>query len=125
MTLVDASSWIEFLRGRDSEPSRRVKSLLSAGGAALCDITLVELWLGARGRVEKAALAELQAELDIYPVDNPVWKKACLLARRCRDKGVGAPTVDIVIAACAAHHHLALEHCDHHFDTILPLTASL
>jgi len=123
--LVDASSWIEFLRGRSSESGLRVKGLLTRGEAAWCDLTLVELWNGARGQSEKAALEELEDELRLLPVNENVWAAARLLARRCRDKGLTAPTTDIVVAACAAENDLELEHCDSHFDRILPLTKSL
>ena len=125
MTLVDASSWIEFLRGRDSAPGQRVKHLLSSGEATWCDMTLVELWNGAQGHVEKKALEELESELRIYPVNEQVWASARLLARRCREKGVTASTPDIVIAACAANNKLPLEHCDSHFDKVLPIAAKL
>jgi predicted nucleic acid-binding protein len=124
-TLVDASSWIEFLRGRESPSGQRVKTLLMRGEAAWCDMTLVELWNGARGITEKKALAEMEEELRLYPVNEQVWANARNLARRCREKGVTASTPDIVIAACAAIHKLPLEHCDSHFDKILPLAAKL
>jgi len=123
--LVDASSWIEFLRGRASEPSQRLKALLARGEAAWCELTLVELWNGAQGRVEKEALEELEEELRLYPINEQVWAKSCALARRCREKGVTATTPDIVIAACATYHGLELEHCDSHFEKILPLAAKL
>ncbi len=121
MTLVDASSWIEFLRQRTSEAGLRVKTLLAHGRAAWCELTLVELWNGARGPTEKRVIEELEDELRLFPVNEQVWAKACVLARRCREKGVTVPTTDVVIAACAAQHGLELEHCDDHFDEILPL----
>jgi predicted nucleic acid-binding protein len=125
VTLVDASSWIEFLRGRDSLPGQRVKELLVRGEAAWCDMTLVELWNGAQGTKEKKILQEMEDELRLYPVNPEAWVKARILARRCREKGVTAPTADVVIAACAAHHKLALEHCDSHFDKVLAIAARL
>ncbi len=118
MTLVDASSWIEFLRGRSSEPSLRVKSLLMEGRAAWCELTRVELWNGARGPAEKEALAALEEELEPYPINEQVWAKACALARACRAKGVTVPSTDLIVAACATHHGLPLEHCDNHFGLI-------
>ena len=125
MTLVDASSWIEFLRGRDSVSGQRVKTLLARGDAAWCDMTLVELWNGAQGITEKKVLEELEEELRLYPVNEQVWASARILARRCREKGVTASTPDIVIAACAANNKLPLEYCDSHFDKILPIAAKL
>src|ERR1039458_42778 len=68
MTLVDASSWIEFLRGRSSAASQRVKTLLARGDAAWCDMTLVELWNGAQGHIEKNALEALEEELRLYQI---------------------------------------------------------
>jgi predicted nucleic acid-binding protein len=125
MTLVDASSWIEFLRGRDSEPSQRVKILLARGIAAWCDMTLVELWNGAQGQVEKKALEELELEVRLCAINEQVWTKARLLARRSREKGVTATSADILIAACAASYDLELEHCDGHFAKILPIAKKL
>jgi len=125
MTLVDASSWIEFLRGRDSPSGQRVKTLLMRGEAAWCDMTLVELWNGARGIKEKKILQEMEEELRLYPINEQVWAKARTLARRCREKGVTVPTSDIVIAACAANHQLSMEYCDSHFDKVLPIAARL
>jgi predicted nucleic acid-binding protein len=125
MMLVDASSWIEFLRGRVSEPSQRVKTLLARGSAAWCEFTLVELWNGAQGHVEKKVLEELEAEVQLYAVNEQVWAKARLLARRSRERGITATSGDIVVAACAVTHGLELEHCDKHFDKILPLAKSL
>jgi predicted nucleic acid-binding protein len=121
MTLVDASSWIEFLRGRTSEPGRRVAALLESGEAAWCEITMVELWNGARGQPEKAALKEFEADLQLCLITEQVWAQARNLASRCREKGLTIPTADIVVAACAVHYGVALEHCDRHFDRILPL----
>jgi predicted nucleic acid-binding protein len=125
MRLVDASSWIEFLRGRDSEPSRHVKALLARGDAAWCESTLVELWNGAQGHVEKKALEELEAEVRLYAVNEQVWAKARLLARRSREKGITATSGDIIVAACTVNYGLELEHCDSHFDKILPVAQSL
>ena len=125
MTLVDASSWIEFLRGRQSPSGQRVKTLLMRGDAAWCDMTLVELWNGAQGAAEKKILEEMEEELRLYPVNEQVWANARILARRCREKGVTAPAPGIVIAACAANHKLSLEYCDSHFDKILPIAAKL
>lgn len=125
MKLVDASSWIEFLGGRASEPSQRVKALLARGDAAWCELTLVELWNGAQGQTEKDALEELEEEVRLYPIHEQVWAKARALARRCREKGVTVTTPDIVIAACATTHELEMEHCDRHFDKIMPIAAKL
>ena len=125
MKLVDTSSWVEYLRGRESEAGDRVEVLVLSGEAAWCDMTLVELWHGVRGAKEKRELAEMENEIECVPVNEAVWRLASKLALRCREKGVTVPTSDIVIAACGAAHKLELEHCDGHFDDILPLAKAL
>lgn len=125
MKLVDTSSWVEYLRGRESEAGDNVEVLFLSGEAAWCDMTLVELWHGVRGAKEKQELAEMENEVERVPVDAVVWRLASKLALCCREKGITAPTSDIVIAACAVAHKLELEHCDKHFDEILPLAKSL
>ena len=125
MRLVDTSSWVEYLRQLKSPATDRVGSLLLDGEAAWCDMTAVELRNGARGDREKRDLAELEKEITLLPVNAKVWQLARKLALACREAGLTLPTSDIVIAACATHHRLGLEHCDHHFEKILPIAARL
>lgn len=125
MTLVDTSSWIEYLRQKDSPASHRVQDLLLEAEASWCDMTLVELWHGARGPREKRELAELEKEITLLPVNEDVWNVSRKLARRCRDAGLTVPSADIVIAACAAQHQVPLEHCDSHLERIVPIAAKL
>ena len=125
MTLVDTSSWIEFLRGRASEPGWRVKELIRTERAGWCELIMVELWNGVRPGDETKALTDLEKEIALFRLEAPVWQKACQLAVRCRKGGFTAPTTDLVIAACARHYDLELEHCDSHFDRILPVAAKL
>ena len=122
---MDASSWVEYLRVRSSEAGDRVEVLVLSGEAAWCEMTLVELWHGVRGLQEKRQLAEMEREIDRVPLSSEAWQLASKLALRCRERGVTVPTTDIVVAACATHHALELEHCDAHFDRILPIAATL
>ena len=125
MKLVDTSSWVEYLRGRESEAGDIVEVLLLSGEAAWCDMTLVELWHGVRGAKEKRELADMENEIERIPVNAEVWRLASKLALRCREKGITVPTADVVITACAAAHKLELEHCDKHFDDMVPLVKNL
>jgi predicted nucleic acid-binding protein len=125
MKLVDTSSWVEYLRDRESKIGDAVEVLVLNGEAAWCDITLVELWHGVRGAKEKRELAEMENEIERIPVDAAVWQLASKLALRCREKGINVPISDIVTAACSVTHGLELEHCDKHFNDILPLAKSL
>lgn len=125
MTLVDTSSWVEYLRKRESEAAERVEGLVLKGEAAWCDMTLVELWNGARGSTEQRELSLMEKEIDLFAVDRDVWQMTRRLARACRNSGLTIPPADLVICACATYHHLQVEHCDEHFAKILPLAAKL
>ncbi len=125
MILVDTSSWIEYLRGTESEAGDRVEVLVLSGEAAWCDMTLVELWHGARGAKEKKELAEMEKEIDRVSVDAGVWRLAAQLALKSREKGLTVPLSDIIIAACAVRNGLKLEHVDSHFDKLLPVARAL
>lgn len=125
MKLIDTSSWVEYFRERESETGDSVEALVLSGEAAWCDITLVELWHGVRGAKEKRELAEMENEVELVPVGASVWRLACKLALRCREKGINVPLSDIITAACAVTHGLGLEHCDKHFHDLLPLAKSL
>lgn len=118
MKLVDTSSWIEYLRGRNNAVADRVRDLMREDEAALCEMVLVELWNGARGEAEKRVLRDLQEVLPVLPISSAVWLKAMSVAQACRGAGVTAPAADVVIAACAFHHSVELEHCDAHLDAI-------
>ncbi len=125
MKLIDTSSWVEYLRERESEAGDSVEVLVLSGEAAWCDITLVELWYGVRGAKEKRELAEMENEVERIPVDAAAWRLSSKLAFRCREKGLTVPLSDIIIAACAVTHGLELEHCDKHFNDLLPLAKAL
>jgi len=119
MTLVDSSSWIEALR-LDGDPivRARVETLLKNGEALWCDMVRIELWNGARGQAEKRMLADFEGALDRLPTTDAVWSKARLLAQRSRANGLTTPSADLVIAACAWEHGVAIEHDDAHLHAL-------
>jgi len=118
--LIDTSSWVEALRSSGRMDVReRVKSLLLNGLAAWCDMVAVELWNGARGDYEKKKLMDFEEQITCLPATTEVWQLARNLAQRCRRSGNTVPSADLVIAACALFHNVAIEHCDEHFDLII------
>ena len=125
MKLVDTSAWVEYLRAGNSAVAENVEALVLSDEAAWCDMVMLELWNGARGQEEKRKLAELAAAAPRLETTAEVWELAHRLAARCRDKRKTVPAADVLVAACAAHHEVELEHKDGHFDIILPLAKSL
>jgi len=51
-------------------------------------------------------------------IDEAVWSAAFDLARRARSAGIAVPATDILIAACARHHQVDLEHTDTDFSQL-------
>jgi predicted nucleic acid-binding protein len=85
MTLVDTSSWIQYLR-RDGEPEmkEKVRGLLLDGAAVLCPVVLAELWMGAGSNKDQDDLTDLSAVLRCLPMTDEVWECSFRLARICR-----------------------------------------
>lgn len=120
--LVDSSAWIEALRERgDAATRRRVGELVAAGEARICDLVLVELWNGARGREDHETLRRIEADVEMVPTTAGVWSEARRLARESRSAGLTIPAADLVVAACAAEHRLGILHRDTHFDLLAKL----
>jgi predicted nucleic acid-binding protein len=122
MKLIDTSSWIEQLR-RGGEPlvRARVEELLARGEAAWCPIVRLELWNGARGEAESRVLRAMEAEIPSLEITAVVWDAAVRLTATARARGVTVPASDLLVAACARHHGIPVEHADKHFDLIATL----
>ena len=125
MKLLDTSAWVEYLRSGTGTIAESVEALLLADEAAWCDMVMLELWNGARGQEEKRKLAELAAIVPRLETTGEVWSLAHRLAALCRAKGKTVPAADVLIAACAAHRKVELEHQDGHLDVILSLAKAL
>jgi predicted nucleic acid-binding protein len=124
MVLVDTSSWIHFLRpDGDGGVRSRVEAALRAGTARWCPLVRLELWNGAGGERERKVLREFERLIPELSIDAEVWSDACDLARRCRAAGVTVPASDALIASCARHHGVDLEHADADFDAIARVLA--
>lgn len=122
MTLIDTSAWIHSLRpDGDSAITARVRLLLQAGEAAWCPMVRLELWNGARGTHEKRVLRDMERDLAELPFDSDVWNTACEMARKARSSGITVPATDLIVAACARHHGVSLEHDDEHLTALASL----
>ncbi len=119
VVLIDTSSWIETLRenGRD-EIREKVTKLTLEGRAAWCEMVRLELWNGVRGERERQILKRIEQDITRLPITPEVWEKSIALSQLCRRIGKTVPSTDILIAACAWHHGVEIEYCDHHFSIL-------
>jgi predicted nucleic acid-binding protein len=114
--LVDSSAWIHMLRPNgDAAVRERVTRALDMGEACWCPIIRLELWNGAGGDRDRKVLKDFERLLPELAIDHEVWNAAFDLARRARSAGVSVPATDLLIAACARHHQVALEQADSDF----------
>jgi len=122
MKLVDTSCWIEALR-RNGDPAvrARVTALVTAGEAAWCAPIRLELWAGIGDDKERRVLREFSRVIPDYQVTDEVWSDACELADLGRRHGKTFPVSDLLVAACARHHGVEIEHVDHHFNELAKL----
>ena len=118
MTLLDTSVWIEFLRRTGSrEIKGRVAAYIESGEAAHCGPVRLELYAGARD----AEIADVRAALALsvlldFPCD--CWDRAGQIENLLRRKGVTVPRDDVLVAAAALHHGVAVYAADAHFQTM-------
>jgi len=116
MTLIDTSSLVHFLRKKgDQKVKNRLQEILLRGEGALCDMVVVELWMGIGSREDERDVTELTGMLPLLPTDQPVWTLARKLALTCRKNGSPVPSSDALIAACAFTHQAELDYEDKHF----------
>jgi predicted nucleic acid-binding protein len=121
MTLVDTSAWVEYLRQSKSETAERVEHLLLMNEAAWCEAILLELWNGA-SFPQRRKLEQLETLVPLLSINATVWNQAMRLARAARAAAVTAPSIDILVAACAHVHGVQLEHHeDDHFNRLSAL----
>ena len=120
MILVDTSSWIHLLRPTgDAIVRARVERAVEAGEACWCPVVRLELWNGAGGDREKKVLRDFERLLPELEINSEVWALAFTLARNARSAGISVPATDILIAACARHHDVDLEHADSDFTNLV------
>lgn len=104
--------------GGDPTVRARVETALTTGQACWCPLVQLELWNGASGQQEQKVLRDFARTLLELPIDEEVWRMAYDLAQRARAQGVTVPATDVVIAACAHRHGVALESADTDFELL-------
>lgn len=124
--LIDTSAWVEAMRRRGDEATRKeVHAALRSGRARFCDLVRLELWNGISGDAERKWLQELELSVETVPTNDSVWVEALHLAQETRRRGLSLPATDLLIAACSRVHGLEILHRDAHFDHLaaIPTTA--
>ena len=119
MILVDTSVLIDFFKGIDNEPARKLEIILTQQipfGINSC--IYQEILQGARSEQEFDTLKNYLKTQRFYQPLDPVasFENAARLYFQCRKKGITIrSTIDCLIAQTAIEYNLALLHNDKDF----------
>jgi predicted nucleic acid-binding protein len=125
MILVDTSALIDFLRGRDNDPARKLRQVLEQEiPFGITSVVFQEVLQGAANEKEFHSLKSyLETQRFFYPKDPlESYAQAARLYFQCRRKGITVrSTIDCLIAQIAREHDLALLHNDRDMDALAQL----
>ena len=96
--VVDTSVWIDFFAGA-SIPA--LEEALAHGGVVLSPMVVAELISGARRARDRAAIADLTAQLTLHDTPLDHWVRVGELRRGLRTHGLTVSTPDAHVAQCA------------------------
>ena len=129
MVLVDTSTMIDALRGRDNPKSRLFSEVLRLNiPFGISAFTYQELLQGAKDDSEFNKLDEYLSSQRIYilPADIETFRKAADIFYKLRRKGITIrSTIDVLIAMTAMEYNLLLLHNDRDFDVMAQVLDSL
>lgn len=113
MILVDTSAWIEFFRGR-GPIGEQVDEALEVDEVALCGPVITELRRGLR-RGDRARVLPLLGGCHLLSQPPNLWEEAGELGFLLGRKGATVKSMDLLIAAYALGHGVALLSADADF----------
>lgn len=121
--VIDTCVWIDHLRKKTPEATRRVAdAAMNEADALLCEPVRFELLSGA-SRKERPLLLRRLETMPLLHTPQHLWKDASALATIACDAGLHMPSVDLLIAALCIHHDVALTTFDSHFGKLAKLSA--
>lgn len=122
--LLDNSAWVRL--GDAAVPDDRAAELaaaLEAGGIAACLPFLLEAGYSARNARDHEHLVDALLALPYFHIDVDVERGALDAQRQLARIGHHRlPPVDLLVAAIADRHDLAVLHYDHDYDVIADKT---
>lgn len=106
MNLLDTDILVELLRERRHEVG------------AISVITLIEVLRGLEARKRPKVKELLEETFNLLDLDNEVIETYCNLYQKLKEEGTPIPDADLLIAATAMSHNMALKTKDEHFERL-------
>lgn len=123
--LVDSSAWIRAQRA-GGELGERTDEALRTGVFAICEPVRIELLRGARSGAHATAIDEELTAVVTLATDAAAWRLArrtlVQLAHLHGGRHRGPSLTDVVVAATAERHGVAVLHDDPDFELIASVT---
>ena len=118
MIVVDSSVWIDYFKGRDTEGTNRLDSLLGAELVAIGDLMLVEVLQGFRTDKDYRRARDMLLSLTVLNMlDMEIALKSAENFRKLSKMGITVhKTIDAVIATFCIENDFRLLHSDRDFD---------
>ncbi|MEX2578724.1 MAG: PIN domain-containing protein [Verrucomicrobiales bacterium] len=116
--LIESSLWVDFTRAK-TPPERKVAihRWIVDPEACLCEPVAFEVLRHATAE-ERLRIEAQFATLPLLSTPPLLWRDAARLGQACRDQGVTAGSLDLVIAALAVHHDAEIVTFDTDYDAI-------
>ncbi|MES2982677.1 MAG: PIN domain-containing protein [Verrucomicrobiota bacterium] len=106
--LIETSLWIDFTRANTPTTKKlAIQPWILDPEACLCEPVAFEVLRHATPKERKNIEAQF-ATLPLLATPPQLWRDAARLGQRCRDKGLNAGSLDLIIAALAIHHNAEL-----------------
>jgi len=117
-TLIDSSLWMDFTRARSPRTLKQfIAPFILAREAMLAEPIMFEVLRHATGSEARALQAQFQT-MPVLETPKDLWEMAVKIGRNCRDAGIDAGSLDLLIAAVAIHHGAELVTFDRDFQNI-------
>jgi len=113
MHLLDTDTLIEMIKTKNHQPG------------AISPITLIETLRGIETKKRPNIKELLTESFTLLNIDNKTIETYCTLYQKLRAEGSLIPDADLLIAATAIAHNLALETKDQHFQRLKSLGLQL
>lgn len=102
--LIESSLWVNFTRSKSTQVLKaRIQTWIMDAEAALCEPVAFEVLRHATPQ-ERPLIEAQFATLPLLPTPTRLWQLATRLGQQCREIGVNAGSVDLLISALAFHH---------------------
>jgi tRNA(fMet)-specific endonuclease VapC len=106
MKVLDTGIIIEMIRKKSFQPG------------AISPLTLIEVLRGIDGEKRTKVKHLLEESFAVINIDNKIIETYCELYCKLKQEGSQLPDADILIAATAIAHDLAIETNDKHFQRL-------